>query len=143
MNEKWIERFLAMADAVGTWSKDPSTKVGAVIVDRHGRVVSTGYNGLARGVADSEERLTDRDVKYKIILHAEENAILFARRDLTGCSLFVSSLPPCAHCASVIIQSGIGRVYTRNVEIPERWKKSMELTEQMFGEAGVELVRVG
>ena len=143
MNEKWIERFLAMADAVGTWSKDPSTKVGAVIVDRHGRVVSTGYNGLARGVAGSEERLTDRDVKYKIILHAEENAILFARRDLTGCSLFVSSLPPCAHCASVIIQSGIGRVYTRNVEIPERWKKSMELTEQMFGEAGVELVRVG
>lgn len=143
MNEKWIERFLAMADTVGTWSKDPSTKVGAVIVDRHGRVVSTGYNGLARGVADSEERLTDRDVKYKIILHAEENAILFARRDLTGCSLFVSSLPPCAHCASVIIQSGIGRVYTRNVEIPERWKKSMELTEQMFGEAGVELVRVG
>lgn len=143
MNEKWIERFLAMADAVGTWSKDPSTKVGAVIVDMHGRVVSTGYNGLARGVADSEERLTDRDVKYKIILHAEENAILFARRDLTGCTLFVSSLPPCAHCASVIIQSGISRVYTRNVEIPERWKKSMELTEQMFGEAGVELVRVG
>lgn len=142
MTDIWIKRFLNVADDVGQWSKDPSTKVGAVIVDQNRRIVSTGYNGLARGVKDSPERLENRDIKYKIILHAEENAILFAKRDLTDCSIFVSSLPPCAHCASIIIQSGIAAVYTWKREIPERWVESMNLTRSMFREAAVDLIEV-
>jgi dCMP deaminase len=129
-----------MAHLVATWSKDPSSKVGAVIVDANRRIISTGYNGFAIGVEDSIERLTNRDIKYKIILHAEENAIMFAKRDLSGCSLYVTTLPPCAHCASLIIQSGIKTVYACKSDIPERWKESYELTTAMFNEAGVKLV---
>lgn len=136
----WNYRFMDMAHLVATWSKDPSSKVGAVIVDANRRIISTGYNGLAIGVEDSIERLTNRDIKYKIILHAEENAIMFAKRDLSGCSLYVTTLPPCAHCASLIIQSGIKTVYACKSDIPERWKESYELTTAMFNEAGVKLV---
>lgn len=136
----WNYRFMDMAHLVATWSKDPSSKVGAVIVDANRRIISTGYNGLAIGVEDSIERLTNRDVKYKIILHAEENAIMFAKRDLSGCSLYVTTLPPCAHCASLIIQSGIKTVYACKSDIPERWKESYDLTTAMFNESGVKLV---
>lgn len=136
----WNYRFMDMAHLVATWSKDPSSKVGAVIVDANRRIISTGYNGLAIGVEDSIERLTNRDIKYKIILHAEENAIMFAKRDLSGCSLYVTTLPPCAHCASLIIQSGIKTVYACKSDIPERWKESYDLTTAMFNESGVKLV---
>ena len=136
----WNYRFMDMAHLVATWSKDPSSKVGAVIVDKNRRIISTGYNGLAIGVEDSIERLTNRDIKYKIILHAEENAIMFAKRDLSGCSLYVTTLPPCAHCASLIIQSGIKTVYACKSDIPDRWKDSYDLTTAMFNEAGVKLV---
>lgn len=136
----WNYRFMDMAQLVATWSKDPSSKVGAVIVDANRRIISTGYNGLAIGVEDSIERLTNRDIKYKIILHAEENAIMFAKRDLSGCSLYVTTLPPCAHCASLIIQSGIKTVYACKSDIPERWKESYDLTTAMFNESGVKLV---
>ena len=139
-NNIWNYRFMDMAHLVATWSKDPSSKVGAVIVDANRRIISTGYNGLAIGVEDSIERLTNRDIKYKIILHAEENAIMFAKRDLSGCSLYVTTLPPCAHCASLIIQSGIKTVYACKSDIPERWKESYDLTTAMFNEAGVKLV---
>lgn len=138
-SEKWNRRFIELAKLVATWSKDPSSQVGAVIVDEHRRIVSTGYNGFAVGVNDLPERLNNRDVKYKIILHAEENAIMFARRDLTGCSLYVTNLPPCAHCASLIVQSGIKNVYAVCDEVPDRWKDSYELTCQVFREAGVSL----
>lgn len=138
-SEKWNRRFIELAKLVATWSKDPSSQVGAVIVDEHRRIVSTGYNGFAVGVNDLPERLNNRDVKYKIILHAEENAIMFARRDLTGCSLYVTNLPPCAHCASLIVQSGIKNVYAVCDEVPDRWKDSYKLTCQVFKEAGVSL----
>ena len=140
---KWQSRFLDLARLVGSWSKDPSSKVGAVIVDPQNRIVSTGYNGLPVGVEDTESRLGDREVKYKMILHAEENAIMFAKQKLDGCSLYVTTMPPCSHCAALIIQSGIKRVYTPVVEIPERWRQSDELTRKMFSEAGVELEFLG
>ena len=76
MSEKWDKRFLALAEHIARWSKDPSTKIGAVIVDPNKRVVSLGYNCFPRGVEDSEERLENREVKYKIIVHCERNALL-------------------------------------------------------------------
>lgn len=139
MENKWHIRFLKLAEFIAQWSKDPSTKVGAVIVDEKRRIVSTGYNGFAIGVDDSENRLADRTIKYPIILHAEENAMSFAKQNLDNCSLYVSGLPPCAHCASLIIQSGIKNVYAWNLDIPERWRYSINLTNQLFCEAGVKL----
>ena len=139
MSNKWHKRFLELAELVSTWSKDPSSKVGAVIVDKYNRIVSTGYNGFPVGVNDSKDRLDNRDVKYKMILHAEENAIMFAKQNLEGCSLYVTNLPPCSHCAALIIQSGIKNVYTLQKDIPDRWKESIALTKQMFSESGVNL----
>ena len=136
---KWQKRFFDMAYLVSSWSKDPSSQIGAVIVDSQNRVISTGFNGLPVGVKDTNERLGDRATKYKMILHAEENAIMFAKQNLNGCSIYVTKMPPCAHCAALIIQSGIKNVYVPDVEIPERWRESTEMTRQMFKEAGVNL----
>ena len=134
----WNKRFLGLATYVASWSKDPSTKVGAVIADENKRIVSLGFNGFARNVKD-DDRLNDRNIKYAMVLHAEENAILFAKRDLSGCNLYVSGLPPCSHCASLIVQCGIKHVYAWKQEIPERWQESVALTEKIFEEAGVTL----
>ena len=128
-----------MAYLVASWSKDPSSQIGAVIVDSQNRVISTGFNGLPVGVNDTKERLNDRATKYKMILHAEENAIMFAKQNLNGCSIYVTKMPPCAHCAALIIQSGIKFVYVPDAEIPERWRESTELTCQMFNETGVKI----
>lgn len=136
---KWHKRFMDIAELISTWSKDPSTKVGAVIVDKNRRIISTGYNGFAIGVDDCEERLNDRTLKYPLTLHAEENALSFAKQNLEGCILYVYGLTPCAHCASLIIQSGIKEVYTYKHEENDRWKDSFELTMKIFNEAGVKL----
>lgn len=81
---KWDRRFLKIAREVATWSKDPSTQVGAVIVDPDQRVVSLGYNGLPCGVSDSRDLLDDRVAKYATVIHAEQNALLFAARPVAG-----------------------------------------------------------
>ena len=79
--EKWDLRFMEMARLVSTWSKDPSTQTGAVLVDTEKRIISVGYNGFAAGVEDSNERYDDRPTKYKMVVHCEVNAVLFADRD--------------------------------------------------------------
>ena len=124
-----------MAFLVAGWSKD-STKVGAVIVDPANRVVSVGYNGFARGVADTPDRLDDRDVKLKMVIHAEENAILFAERNLVGCTLYTWPFMPCASCAGKVIQVGIRRVVSLVSDNP-RWVQSFMLAQQQLAEAGV------
>lgn len=140
LNElKWHKRFLELAIVIANWSKDPSSKVGAVIVDKNRRIVSTGYNGFPIGVKDLTERLDVKEIKYKMVLHAEENAIMFARRDLSDCTLYVSKIPPCSHCAGLIIQSGIKQVYVQKCEISDRWKESIEYSKIMFKEASVTL----
>ena len=139
--DEWHKRFLKLAEHIAGWSKDPSSKIGAVIVDRQNRIVSTGFNGFPVGIAD-DERLNDRDTKYKMVLHAEENAIIFAQRDLSECRLYVSGLPPCPHCASLIIQSGIKEVYIPLHVVPERWREAMELSVAMLDEAKVNVIVV-
>lgn len=135
-NEKWDRRFLALAEHVAQWSKDPSTKVGAVVVDPENRVVSLGYNGFARGVRDTAERLNDRDRKYKIILHGDLNAILFSRGLSAGCTLYVWPFLTCAPCASVAIQAGIRRVVAPTSDNP-RWIDDFRLALELYDEAGV------
>lgn len=109
---KWYRRFLKLAEHVSYWSKDPSTKVGAVIVDKHNRVVGMGYNGFPRGVMDHEERYADRPTKYKYVVHAELNAILNAAVPVDGATIFTYPFAPCTECAKAIIQAGIDRVVT-------------------------------
>lgn len=138
MSEKWDKRFLELAGFISGWSKDPSTKVGAVIADPENRIVSIGYNGFPRGVEDTPERLENREIKYKLIIHGERNAILFANRDLKGCRLYTSMLP-CAPCAAMIIQKGISEVIAPFSDNP-RWVEDFKLAEEMFSEAGVGLI---
>jgi dCMP deaminase len=137
--DKWDKRFVELAKHISTWSKDPSTQVGAVVVDRDMRVISVGYNGFPIGVEDNVERLENREVKYKMIVHAERNALLFAHTLLNGCFLYTWPFMSCPTCAGMVIQSGIKRcVAPRNNN--SRWKDDFVLSEIMFREAGVELV---
>lgn len=138
---KWTLRFLELAKHVSTWSKDPSTKVGAVIVDDQRRVISMGYNGFPRGVADLEVRLNDRPTKYSMVAHAELNAILSSPNSVKGATIYVWPLPPCNECAKSIIQSGILRVIAPKIS-NERWGSSNELAATMFRESGVDFIQI-
>ena len=117
----WDKRFLKLAKHISEWSKDPSTKVGCVVVGPDRELRSTGFNGLPRGIEDNEERLNNREIKYPLICHAEENAIMHAARigiSLKGCTAYVT-WPPCTRCARSLIQAGVSTiVYPENIEIP-------------------------
>lgn len=136
--KKYDRRFLNLAQQVSNWSKDPSTRVGAIIVDDDKRVVSMGYNGFARGVIDNKARLNNRDIKYKLTIHAELNAILFSDKSLVGCTIYTYPFMPCTACASVIIQSGISRIVSIETDI-ERWKSNLDLSRTIIAETGVSL----
>lgn len=138
MSEKWDRRFLALAEHIAQWSKDPSTKTGAVIVDSSNRILSLGYNGFPRGVNDSPERLENREVKYKLIIHCERNALLFARGSLNGCRLYTWPFMPCASCAAMVIQAGIIEVIAPTSDNP-RWVEDFKLAQMLFSEAGVKV----
>lgn len=143
MSDKWDQRFIDLAFHLSGWSKDPSTKVGCVVVGEDREIRSTGFNGFPRGISDDKERLTDRAKKYPLICHAEENAIMHAARigvSLKGNTAFVT-WPPCSRCARSLIQAGIREVvYPTPQEIPERWLEDFETSNGMLKEAGV-LVR--
>lgn len=109
LSASWIDTGMAMARVAQARSKDPSTKVGCALMSPDKREWCIGYNGFAKGIAD-DERLHDRALKYPRIIHAELNAILNARRNLEGWTMFCT-YPPCQSCAATIIQSGISFVY--------------------------------
>jgi len=135
--QKWDVRFLELARFVSNWSLDPSTKVGAVISDKNNRVVSIGYNGFPKGIKD-DERLNDRETKYKIIVHGEINAITFANRNLEDCTLYTYPFEPCPRCAGIIIQSGIKRIVAP-INKTDRWENDFKLSRQLFNEANIEI----
>lgn len=139
--EKWDRRFLAMVDLVGSWSKDPSTKVGAVITRPDNTVASIGYNGFPRGMSDADDLYAEREVKYARIVHGEMNAILNAHGQVEGYTLYVPMLC-CDRCAVHVIQAGIKRVVCRepSADMMSRWASAFEATRAMFAEAGVEVV---
>lgn len=110
----WDEYFISIAKTVALKSKDPSTKIGAVIVDENHRPISFGYNGLPQGAKEEFLTLTERPLKYHYVIHAEMNAILFAKRDLTNCTLYCE-YAPCDACLKHIIQAGIKTVYYEKI----------------------------
>jgi dCMP deaminase len=129
-----------MARHLSRLSKDPSTQVGAVIFDPKRRLVSGGYNGFARGVDDTDDRLLNRDTKYRMIMHAEKNAILFATAPLAGCTMVVTH-PCCAQCAALIIQSGMAHVMwpEPTPDMTARWQDDFRAALAQFEEAGVQV----
>jgi len=142
MMTDWDKRFLKLAKHISEWSKDPSTQVGCVVVGPDREIRSTGFNGLPRGIEDNDERLNDREIKYPLICHAEENAIMHAARigiSLKDCTAYVT-WPPCTRCARSLIQAGISTIiYPENTEIPERWMVDFNLSLNMLKEANINL----
>jgi len=137
---KWDKRFLELAKHISTWSRDPSTKVGAVLVDSDRRVTSVGYNGFPKYVRDDVGRYANRELKLKMIVHAERNALLFAH-DTVSRTLYTWPFMPCSVCAGMIIQAGVMRVVAP--QLPNemnRWKEDIEIARVMFEEADVEVV---
>ncbi|MDC9727268.1 MAG: dCMP deaminase family protein [Candidatus Thioglobus sp.] len=141
--DKWDKRYLALAAEVATWSKDPSTQVGAVTVGSKKEVLSQGFNGFPRGIGDSSERYHHRETKYKLVVHAEMNAIYnatYSGTSLDGATLYVYGLPICSECAKGIIQVGIKKVVVEKSKELDNWNESVQLSKAMFDEAGVELI---
>lgn len=145
MTSKWDIRFLELARHVSQWSRDQSTKTGAVIVSDRKRVVSIAFNGFPRGVDDEPERYEDRETKYKFISHAERNALDNAECSIVGATLYATHFP-CVECAKSIVQRGIARVVV-NGSIDDdfwmRWGNSCLDAKVIMEEGGVsvEMVR--
>lgn len=138
----WDEYFMGVALLAAKRSKDPNTQVGACIVNKNKRILSTGYNGFPYGCSDdtfSWER-SGSDTKYKYVVHAELNAILNAGgKDLSGARLYVD-LFPCNECAKAIIQSGITEV----VYLYDKYADTEETiaSKKMLNSAGVRLTQL-
>lgn len=133
----WDVRFLELALHIAQWSKDPSTKVGAVLVGRRKTQVTVGYNGFPPGIADTPERLQNRDVKYLLVQHAERNVLDNAEFDTYGSSLY-TTFPPCPDCAKSIITMGVSRVVCIHSDRPD-WQERFGWSHSILKEAGIEL----
>jgi len=138
---KWDKRFLHLASVYASWSKDPSTKVGAVIVNDKNQQVGQGYNGFPRNMYDLLDRYGNRDFKYKFILHAEENAILNAQGSLEGSTMYLYPFLCCTNCASKIIQTGIKKIVAP-ASTCERWGGNHAQALTLLEETGIEVVEV-
>jgi len=134
----WEEYFMTLALVASLKSKDPSTQVGAVIIDDKSRkLVSSGYNGFPRYIDDSQIPQT-RPEKYLYVVHAELNAILHAARELTGCSLYATVFP-CSDCMKTIVQTGIKRVVYLSDLNGSDWADSKKATMKMAELAGIKV----
>lgn len=140
---EWDLRFLKLAQFIATWSKDPSTKVGAVIVRPDKTIASTGFNGFAMSMEDKPEYLENRDEKYSRIIHGEMNALIFSKEDVKGYTMY-SSLMPCDRCFVHLVQSGISRfVYPESPpHVIARWQESFNKVLKYATETGVEMVEL-
>lgn len=143
-NITWDEYFINLCYEVSKKSKDPSTKVGAIIVYPDHGICSTGFNGFPRGMEDLDARYDDREFKIKAVVHAEANAILNAGKHghkTDGCILYVP-WHPCSGCAKQIDQAGIKEVvidpdYPMTDALRERWREETEFAKIIFREAKI------
>lgn len=146
---KWDKRFMTMASLMACWSKDPSSQIGAIVVNDERRILATGYNGFPKGIDDTEERLNDREQKYPLIVHAETNALmnaLYSGVSVKDATMYVYGLPVCPECTKLIIQAGVRRVVIKpNTKMtPQKWVDLWDTqSAPMFKEAGVMVATVG
>lgn len=143
----WDQYFMTLCYLVAMKSKDPSTRVGAVIVGPDNEIRSTGYNGLPRGIVDHRYRYEDREYKLLAVNHAEENAILHCAMNgvaTKNCILY-TIWQPCSRCSKIIIQAGIKEIvydesFPGNHACQQQdWEKSMQISHEMLNEAGVQV----
>ena len=113
---EWDEYFMEIAEVVASRSKDPSSKMGCVIVDENKRVVSLGYNGMLQGADESKMTLSERPMKYYFAIHSEMNALIFAKRDLTGCTVY-NRVATCENCLKYCLQAGITRFVYKELRV--------------------------
>lgn len=140
----WDRRFLALAQLVASWSKDPSTQTGAVIVRPNKSVASVGFNGFASAMPDKEEYYNNREEKYARIIHCEVNALLFAREQVQGYTLYIWPFASCNRCAVQMIQAGITRFVFPTIpeDKKDRWAASFLETVKYLNESGIEYTEV-
>ena len=150
ITERWDLHFLGLAVYHSNMSKDPSTRVGSVIVGPDREILSAGFNGFPRGIADTAERLLDRETKLQLIVHAELNAILAAARlgvRIKGCTLYLAATddsgavwggPPCTRCTVEIIQAGIREIVAYPMKaVPSRWHDDLSVAKKLIDEVGI------
>ena len=140
----WDQRFLHAARMFAGWSKDPSTKVGAVAV-RDRRILVQGYNGLPSGLTDSDTRLKNRDTRLSMTVHAEMNCIAFAARIgvcLAGATMYIWPFMACSQCAASLIQADIAQIIIPDFVEPYRWQESFDHAREMCVEAGIAVHRI-
>ncbi|MBR5647446.1 hypothetical protein IKW73_00675 [Candidatus Saccharibacteria bacterium] len=113
---QWDDYFLKIAETVALKSKDPSSQMGCVIVDKNKRVVSVGFNGLIRGADESKMTLSERPMKYRFVIHSEMNALIYARQDLEGCTIY-NRVATCDNCLKHCLQAGIKRFVYRELRV--------------------------
>lgn len=130
----WDARFVAMAELVATWSKDPRKRVGAVLVSPDCRHISVGYNGLPAGFPD--DVALDRETKNRYSLHAEENAIAQAAADVRGWALYLTCAP-CLRCALAVHRAGISRVVCPPVDPESQWRAEQDEAREFLGMQGI------
>lgn len=149
-SERWDRHFLELCVGHARMSKDPSTKVGAVVVGPDKEIRSAGFNGFPRGIEDSLERLSDRETKLALVVHGEMNAILAAARvgiPMKGCTMYLAATDasgvvwggaPCTRCTVEIIQAGIAEVVSWPFkDVPSRWLTDTTKAKELLTEAGV------
>lgn len=146
MDNKWNRRFLKLAHEIASWSKDESSKVGAVILDEDRKPKSFGYNGPPRNIDDNKPHRRIRPAKYFYFEHAERNAIYNAESSLSRCTLYVTHYP-CADCARGIIQNEITKVVVdakngENGELFNRMPDNYGASKEMLEEAGIQVIEV-
>ena len=139
---------MGIAREVSTWSKDPSRQIGAVAVGLKGQILAQGYNGFPRGIKDSDERYSDREKKYKYVVHAEMNCIYNASWNgvsLNDSDFYVYGLPVCSECAKGLIQVGVKKVVVKvphQISIPINWLQHEKITKELFKEAGIKYAKL-
>lgn len=142
----WNEYFIEIARIVSEKSKDPSTKIGAVIVGTANQILSTGFNGFPRGIDEKLSTRWERPIKYSYMCHAEVNAILNAARhgvSLEGSTLYLRGFGPptvpCVECTKAVIQAGIKTVIGKSFKpVDEHWREDLEFAYNLLKEAGVD-----
>ena len=147
-NKNWVDYFIKIASAVKTKSKDPSTKIGAVIVGEDNEIVSTGYNSFPRGLNDEIAERFERPEKYNWFEHAERNSIYNAARigvSVKGCTIYLTCGLPCIDCARGIINSGISKIVCKKGENKshglkgKHWEENISKAEEMLEEADIDI----
>jgi len=144
----WDQLFFNLIKEYRAKSKDPSSQFAAIIVNDDNDPISFGFNGFPRRVKDLPERYANRELKYKMVQHAEANAIVNAAsngKSTKGCSIYIDTWP-CSSCCGMIINAKIKEIVINgdsdihnNLVFQERWKESIEITKTMCEEAGIKV----